>query len=78
MGIYEFKILSDHDKYDKVFTQGQFVDTVSKGDIKFVLYSLWYFWVEVKYHTSSNKIIGISSFVEGATLNRYSNIPDEI
>ncbi len=78
MGIYEFNILSAHDKFDKVFTQGQFVDTVTKGNTKFALYSLSYFWVEVKYHAPSNKITGICSFVEGETLNRYSNIPDKI
>lgn len=78
MGIYEFNSLCDHDKYDKVFTQGQFVDTVSEGNIKYVLYSLSYFWVEIKYDSTSNKIIGILSFVGGDTLNRYSNVPNII
>ena len=77
-GIYEFNNLSKHDKFDQVFTQGQFVYTVSEGEIKFALYSLSYFWVEVRYHSPSNKIFGIYSFVGGETLNRYSNIPDEI
>jgi len=30
MGIYDFNILSDHDKYHIVFTKGQFVDTYQK------------------------------------------------
>ncbi len=78
MGIYEFNILSEHDKYDLVFTSGQFVDVVREKDVKYALYSLSYFWVEVKYHSPSNKIIGIGSFIEGETLNRYSNVPDKI
>jgi len=78
VGIYEFNILTEHDKYDKAFNQGQFVDTVMEGEIKYVLYSLSYFWIEVKYHSLSNKIIGICSFVAGEALNRYSNVPDKI
>lgn len=78
MGIYDFNILTEHEKYDTVFTQGQFLDTVSEKDIKYLLYSLSYFWVEVKYHSPSNKIINIASFVAGKTLNRYSNVPDKL
>lgn len=78
MGIYDFNILTEHDKYDMVFTQGQFVDVVSEKEKKYVLYSLSNFWVEVKYDNLRNKIIGIASFVGGKTLNRYSNIPDKI
>lgn len=78
MGIYKFNMLSDHDKYDTVFTKGQFVDSVSEEKVKYGLYSISYFWVEVSYHPETNKIIGLNSFVEGASLNRYSNVPDDI
>lgn len=78
MGIYDFNILDDHNKYDTVFTKGQFVDTVTEGETKYALYALSYFWVEVVYNASTNKITGISSFVGGETLNRYSNFPNEI
>ena len=78
MGIYEFNVLSMNDKGNKTFNEGQFVDTVTEGNIKYALYSLSYFWVEVEYDSSNNKIIGISSFVEGDGLNRYSNVPNEI
>ena len=77
MGIYDFNILFEHDKYDLVFTKGQFVDTITKQEIKYALYSLSYFWVEVTYHAPTNKITGISSFVEGEKLNRRSNVPKE-
>lgn len=74
MGIYEFNILSEHNKYDTVFTKGQFVDTVTEGRIKYALYSVSKFWVEVEYFEPSNKVKGISSFVSGDKLNRYSNL----
>ncbi|KAA2218538.1 hypothetical protein [Maribacter flavus] len=75
MGIYEFNSLSDHDKYDTVFTNGQFVDSVKDGRITYALYSLSYFWVEVMYDSPMNKILEIGSFVEGGSLDRYSNVP---
>ena len=78
MGIYDFNILSDHDKYDTVFTKGKFVDTVTEGETKYVLYALSYFWVEVVYNAPDNKITGISSFVGGKTLDRYSNVPKQL
>ena len=67
-----------NDKGNKTFNEGQFVDTVIEGNTKYALYSLSNFWVEVKYDSPSNKIIGISSFVSGDTLNRYSNVPNKI
>ncbi|WP_149275624.1 hypothetical protein [Pareuzebyella sediminis] len=78
MGIYDFNILSEHDRYDILFTKGQFVDTVSEGHLRYALYSMSYFWVEVQYHALENKVIGISSFVAGKTLDRYSNVPKTI
>ncbi len=78
MGIYDFNILSDHDKYDTVFTKGQFVDSVKDGRITYVLYALSSFWVEVMYDTPTNKILEIGSFIEGDNLNRYSNVPSKI
>lgn len=77
MGIYDFNILDEHNKYDTVFTKGQFVDTVTEGETKYALYSLSYFWVEVTYNAPDNKITGISSFVDGKTLDRYSNVPSK-
>ena len=32
MGIYDFNILTAHDKYNAVFTKSQIVNTVTKGD----------------------------------------------
>ncbi|TLP80924.1 hypothetical protein [Maribacter sp. ACAM166] len=78
MGIYDFNILSDHGKYDTVFTKGQFVDSVKEDRVTYIIYSLSYFWVEIMYDAPTNKILEISSFVGGESLNRYSNVPKEI
>lgn len=75
MGLYEFNILSEHDKYNAVFSKATFVDSVSDQHIDYVIYSLSYFWVEIQYNSKNNSIVGINSFVSGKSLNRYSNIP---
>ena len=51
MGIYEFNVLSEQNQYDIVFTKGTFVDSIKNGNIKFVLYSVHMFWIEVHYHS---------------------------
>ncbi|WP_286812900.1 MULTISPECIES: hypothetical protein [unclassified Maribacter] len=76
MGIYDFNILSNHEKYDTVFTKGQFVDSVKDGTIIYALYSISYFWVEVIYDNNINKILEIGSFVGGETLNKYCDLKD--
>ncbi len=78
MGIYEFNILPLEDRYSMTYNEGQFVDTVTEGSIKYVLYSLFYFWVEIQYDSLNNKTIDIASFVAGDSLNRYSNVSKQI
>jgi len=76
MGIYEFNVLSEQNQYDIVFTKGTFVDSIQNGNVKFVLYSVHMFWVEIIYEESINKISGLKSFLTGEILNKYSNVPN--
>ena len=78
MGIYEFMMLSKHDQYDTVYTKGQFVDTVTKDDIKYALYAVSMFWVEVTYKAATNKILKCAPFVHGHALDKYSNVPEQL
>lgn len=72
MTLYDFKLKSDHEQYDIVFTQGDFVDYHIEESKRFALYSLFKFFVEIEYDLRSNEVTGKTSFVEGAILNRYS------
>lgn len=76
MGIYEFNILDNEKKYDVTFNQGRFVDSITVENEIFVLYAVSMFWVEVVYNAKDNKIIGISSFIAGAILDKFSNLPN--
>ena len=72
--LYTFKLLSDHEQYDLVFTKGDFVTTREEGASRFALYALETFFVEVEYDVDSNKIVRKVSFNSGAKLNFYSNL----
>ncbi|WP_299164644.1 hypothetical protein [uncultured Eudoraea sp.] len=40
MTLYEYKMLSEDEQYDTVFSKGKFLDIVIEGNSKFVLYAL--------------------------------------
>ena len=71
-------MLSKDEQYDTVFNKGQFVDSVTKGEIKYALYPVSMFSVEITYDAKDNNITGIKSFIGGDTLDKYSNVPKEL
>ncbi len=71
--LYEFKMLSDHEQYDLIFTKGAFLDVHLEANSRFVLYALFKFFVEVEYDFTNNTIVTKVSFLAGDKLNRYSN-----
>lgn len=72
MTLKEFNILSDHDKYVITFQQGVFLDYHLAGNLRYALYAIDKFFVEVEYKVDENKIINLASFIEGDKLNRYT------
>tara|TARA_R110001592_G_scaffold42009_2_gene136704 strand:+ start:2723 stop:2953 length:231 start_codon:yes stop_codon:yes gene_type:complete len=74
MTLYEFNSLSEHDKYDHVFTKGEFIDYKLKMEKHFALYAIDKFFVEIEYDKINNKIIGLKSFKTGELLDKYSNL----
>ena len=78
MTLYEYKTLSEDQQYDTVFAKGKFLDIVIKGNSKYVLYAIDKFFIEVIWDIEKNEIIGKGHFVEGDSLDKYSNVPKEI
>jgi hypothetical protein len=76
LSFYDFKNLPPHEQYDLVFTQGDFINYYLKGEIRYVLYSLIKFFVEVEYNVSENKILNLVAFEEGKLLDRYWILTD--
>ncbi len=78
MTLYEYKTLSEDDQWDTVFSKGKFLDIVIEGNSKYVLYAIDKFFVEVEWNDETDEIVGKGEFKCGTTLNRYSNVPNEI
>jgi len=78
MTLYEYKMLSEDDQWDTVFSKGRFLDIVIEGNSKYVLYALDMFFVEVIWDNEKDEIKGKGTFKEGDSLNKYSNVPKEI
>lgn len=74
MTLYEFKLKSDHEQYDIVFTQGYFIDYHLEATKRFALFAVNKFFVEVEYDLAGNEIIGKRSFVSGEILDKYSDL----
>ncbi len=72
----QFSKLKAHDKYDLVFTKGDFIIYYLKDDIRYVLYSLFKFYVEIEYNLLNNQISNLVAFDDGILLDRYWILTD--
>lgn len=63
ISFFEFTQLSDEQQYDLLFREGEFLDYSIRNDVKFALYKLYNFFVEVVYYTELNKIVSLSSYI---------------
>lgn len=71
MTLYQFKLLPDEKQYEITFTEGDFIDCYLAGNVRYALYAVNRFFVEVEYNRKKNKIVKLVSFIEGDKLNRY-------
>ncbi|MCY0970102.1 hypothetical protein [Chryseobacterium wangxinyae] len=64
---YDFKNLSMQSQYELAFAEGKVISETSKDGLRFVLYELSSFTVEIVYKTINNKIEGLSVFQNKGT-----------
>lgn len=60
---YGYINLPDETQYDILFTKGIYLSDRTLGDLKFVLYKLFGFYVEVTYEADLNKIVSKTVFL---------------
>jgi len=73
MTLYEFNLLKTHlEKYDAIFTKGEFIHVLYKNNKKFALYAINKFFVEIEYDSKNNRIIGYKSFKSGHLLDKHA------
>lgn len=65
---YDFKNLPTQSESELVLTEGRVISETSKDGLKFVLYELSNFSVEIVYQIITNKIEGLSVFQNKGTL----------
>ena len=78
MTLYQYKMLSEDDQWDTVFSKGRYLDIVIEDNSKFVLYAIDKFFVEVEWNIETDQTVDKGVFKYGNTLDRYSNVPKEI
>ena len=71
--LYEFKQLPEQEQYNITFNKGTFLDYLTKGNKKLVLYAVDLFFVELEYNTTTNQILKLTIFKTGKELFKYSN-----
>lgn len=76
ISISTYNNLTQLEKYDLVFTKGNFVNYYLKSHTRFALYSLFMFFVEIEYSIPQNKILKLVAFVNGKLLDRYWILTD--
>ena len=76
ISINTFKKLTQQEQYDLVFTKGDFVNYYLRIETRYILYSLFNFFVEVEFNITQNKILNLIAFEDGKLLERYWILTD--
>ncbi|WP_417861402.1 hypothetical protein [Winogradskyella sediminis] len=71
LSFLNFINLQQHEQFDLVFTQGDFINYYLKGETRYAIYSLFTFFVEIEYNVRKNKILDIIAFEDGRLIDRY-------
>jgi len=74
MTLYNFNSLTETEQFDATFNQATFIDFKIIGHIRFALYALDMFFIEVEYNNSTNEIDTLKSFKTGFLLDKYSDL----
>lgn len=59
---YDFKNLPDHSQQELVLAEGKLISETYKNELKFMLYEISSFSVEIVYNKNNNKVAGLSVF----------------
>lgn len=59
---YDFKNLPDQSQQELIISAGKVISETQKNELKFILYEISTFSVEIVYNTVSNKIASLSAF----------------
>lgn len=69
--IYEFKMLSEPEQYQFIWSYGTYLMDKTEWPIKLVLYDCGKFYCEVKYNAANNSVAGLTAFKNTDRLSAY-------
>mgnify|MGYP006896882722 CR=1 FL=1 len=69
--LYEFNQLPEQQQHVIVHAQATFLDVFEDGNVKYLLYGLEKFYVELAYDVPSNRITKFKTFKRGPLLDKY-------
>lgn len=64
LSFYEFTQLPKEEQYELALGEGEFIGTTEKNEVKFALYKLLNFYVEVVYDGMKNKVVSLTCFLQ--------------
>lgn len=65
---YDFKNMTNQSQYEMVVKEGRIINETHKDGLKFVLYEMSSFSVEIVYNMNDNKIASLSAFQNNGNL----------
>lgn len=78
MGLYQFNLLPESERFAALWQNGVYLDTRTANGYRVNLYALFSFYVEVFYNPTSNQVERLRSFTSVNQLEPYLNFSLEI
>jgi hypothetical protein len=71
MKLYQYLMLEEQLQYQTIWEIGKYIETIEIDGVRFLLYAINDFFVEVQYRVRTNEIIGKNQFKQGEHLDKY-------
>lgn len=69
--LYEYKRLPEKKQHEILHNEGDFIEVVTIGKERYVLFGLSNFYVELTYDINDNAVTRLRSFRQGELLEKY-------
>lgn len=73
-----FKSLDLGERLRAILEQGELLYRVTKGNEKFLLYSMGSFFAEMVYDPETNNLLRLALLINGPELDKYSELENEL
>ena len=71
MTLYQYNLLGEAEQLERLWNEGVFLMYREQLPLKYGLYQLQSFYIEVKYHSEDNALQGLRTFISTNQLEPY-------